>query len=443
MKLPRYPTYKESGVSWLGSIPSHWQIRQARRLFEQRRDPSLPGDEQLSATQKYGVVPQRQFMEQEDQKVVLALGGLENFKRVQPNDFVISLRSFQGGIERSRFAGCVSPAYTVLRPSKVLVAGYWERLLKCSMYISALQTTTDGIRDGKNISYAQFGSLSVPLVPIEEQESIAAFLDSETAKIDALIAEQKRLLELLAEKRQAVISHAVTKGLNPDASMKPSGMAWLGELPSHWSVLRIKHCIASIEQGWSPQCDGIPVESEAEWGVLKVGCVNGGVFRPEENKRLPDELDPLPDLALTEGDVLVSRANTRELVGGAAVVERSYERLLLCDKLYRIRTNPKELLPSYLARWLGSDPARSRIQLDASGASSSMLNIGQAVILEMSLPVPPVEEQHQIVEKLRSATAAMDRTQELAERSIALLHERRSALIAAAVTGQIDVREAA
>jgi type I restriction enzyme S subunit len=181
-------------VAWLADIPSHWQIYQARRLFEQRRDPSLPGDEQLSATQKYGVIPQRLFMEQEDQKVVLALGGLDNFKRVQPDDFVISLRSFQGGIERSRYSGCVSPAYTVLRPQSGLVPGYWEHLLKSSMYIAALQTTTDGIRDGKSISYGQFGALPVPLPSRREQTAIVAFLDHETAKIDALIAEQEKLI---------------------------------------------------------------------------------------------------------------------------------------------------------------------------------------------------------------------------------------------------------
>ncbi|MGF6465111.1 hypothetical protein QFZ89_000269 [Paraburkholderia youngii] len=115
MSRPSYPKYKDSGVVWLGSVPTSWDVVQARRLFEQRRDDALPGDEQLSATQKYGVVPQRVFMELEDQKVVLALSGLDNFKHIEANDFVISLRSFQGGIEHSAYAGCVSPAYTVLR----------------------------------------------------------------------------------------------------------------------------------------------------------------------------------------------------------------------------------------------------------------------------------------------------------------------------------------
>jgi len=125
MSLPGYPQYKDSGISWLGQVPTSWAVVQARRLFEQRRDAALPNDEQLSATQKYGVVPQRLFMELEDQKVVLALSGLDNFKHVEPNDFVISLRSFQGGIEHSAYGGCVSPAYTVLRATSKIAPNFW------------------------------------------------------------------------------------------------------------------------------------------------------------------------------------------------------------------------------------------------------------------------------------------------------------------------------
>ena len=116
MSFPRYPKYKDSGVEWLGQVPEHWNLIQGRRLFSQEREPSKSTDEQLSATQKYGVVPQKLFMEMEDSKVTLALSGIGNFKHVEEDDFVISLRSFQGGIERSKYSGCVSTAYTVLRP---------------------------------------------------------------------------------------------------------------------------------------------------------------------------------------------------------------------------------------------------------------------------------------------------------------------------------------
>jgi type I restriction enzyme S subunit len=221
MSFPNYSDMHESGIPWIGKIPIGWDVVQGRRLFVQKRDPSEPEDEQLSATQKYGVLPQSKFMELEDQKVTLALSGLDNFKHVQVDDFVISLRSFQGGIEHSAYSGCVSPAYTILRPNHSVHPPFWKYLMKSRGYIEALQSVTDGIRDGKNISYEQFGMVFVPDVPTDEQKSISSFLDAETSKIDALIAEQRRLIELMKEKRQAVISHAVTKGLHPNAPMKP------------------------------------------------------------------------------------------------------------------------------------------------------------------------------------------------------------------------------
>src|SRR5690606_36981348 len=185
----------------------------------------------------------------------------------------------------------------------------------------------------KHLSSGDVKSIRVALPNPLELTQISEFLDHETAKIDGLIAEQEKLLALLTEKRQATISHAVTRGLDPSVPMKDSGIAWLGEVPAHWSVFPIKWATKSNEQGWSPQCESHPVDSSNEWGVMKVGCVNGGVFAPAENKRLPPELEPMPSYALKRGDLLVSRANTRDLVGGAAVVPEDHPNLLLCDKL--------------------------------------------------------------------------------------------------------------
>lgn len=132
---------------------------------------------------------------------------------------------------------------------------------------------------------------------------------------------------------------------------KDSGVEWLGEVPEHWALVPIKRVLQSIEQGWSPQCEAATAEP-GEWGVLKVGCVNGGKFNAQENKALPAELTPDERLAIRRGDVLVSRANTRELVGSAAIAERDYSNLLLCDKLYRLRVNVSLCDPAFLARYL-------------------------------------------------------------------------------------------
>ncbi|QNN45642.1 restriction endonuclease subunit S [Thermomonas brevis] len=442
MTLPRYPDYKDSGVPWLGEVPGHWESVPARRLFGEKREPALDDDEQLSATQRYGVIPQRMFMETADQKVVLALAGTGNFKHVEVDDFVISLRSFQGGIEWSAHAGCVSPAYTVLRAVRPIHSRYWAYLLKSSAYIDALQTVIVGIREGKNITYSQFGGLPVPVPSPEEQTTIACFLDHETAKIDALIAEQETLLALLAEKRQATISHAVTRGLNPNVAMKDSGIAWLGEVPGHWEVLQLRRVVPQFEQGWSPECEARPVE-DGEWGVLKAGCLNGGVFNAGENKALPSTLEPREQLEVRHGDVLMSRASgSPKLIGSVACVENPQPRLMLSDKIFRLVLDD-DISGKFFGLAMSSISLRAQIEQAIGGAEGLANNLPQASIKEFWLALPLIDEQQQIVEFLDAETAKLDALKAEAQRGIELLKERRNALIAAAVTGKIDVRNAA
>ena len=174
--------------------------------------------------------------------------------------------------------------------------------------------------------------------------------------------------------------------------------------------------------------------------MLKVGSVNGGIFRPDENKALPNDLEPIPELGVRAGDLLVSRANTRDLVGSAAVAPRDFERLMVCDKLYRLRCLPDLAEPNFLALSLSTPLSRQEIELEATGASASMLNIGQGTIRELGLPTPPVREQQEILDFIEAKTIKLDALTSEAETAIDLLQERRNALISAAVTGKIDVR---
>lgn len=440
MSFPRYPAYKDSGLAWLGEVPTHWGLSQSRRLFQERKDRATEGDRQLTASQKHGVIYQDDFMALEGQKVMQVIHGADILKRAEPNDFVISMRSFQGGIEWCGLAGSISSAYVMLIPDDSVVPGYFRYLFKSSRYVQALQSTTNLVRDGQALRFANFVLVDLPVVPRQEQTAIATFLDHETAKIDALVTEQERLIELLKEKRQAVISHAVTKGLDPSVPMKDSGVEWLGEVPAHWEVARVKQLVKTIEQGWSPQCESFPVGSESEWGVLKVGCVNGGIFNPEENKALPPDLTPLPELGISAGDLLISRANTRELVGSAAAATSDHHNLMLCDKLYRLRVDAGRCLPTFLSLFLGTEQVRGQIELAATGASSSMLNISQATILELCLALPPMAEQQELLQAVDVSVAQLDQLVGEVVLSSELLRERRTALISAAVTGQIDVR---
>jgi type I restriction enzyme S subunit len=201
---------KPSGIEWLGDVPGHWSVGQSRRLFRVRNEPALPSDKQLTASQKYGVLFQTDFVQIEGRRVVETLKGTGTLSHVEPNDFIISLRSFQGGIEWSRLRGSATFHYVVLVPVKHVHPPFFAYLFKSISYIHALRATADLIRDGQDLRYSHFVQVNLPLIPLDEQAAIAAFLDCETAKLDTLTAKAERAIELLQERRTALISAAVT-----------------------------------------------------------------------------------------------------------------------------------------------------------------------------------------------------------------------------------------
>jgi type I restriction enzyme S subunit len=432
MSFPNYSDMHESGIPWIGKIPIGWDVVQGRRLFVQKRDPSEPEDEQLSATQKYGVLPQSKFMELEDQKVTLALSGLDNFKHVQVDDFVISLRSFQGGIEHSAYSGCVSPAYTILRPNHSVHPPFWKYLMKSRGYIEALQSVTDGIRDGKNISYEQFGMVFVPDVPTDEQKSISSFLDAETSKIDALIAEQRRLIELMKEKRQAVISHAVTKGLHPNAPMKPSGIEWLGDVPAHWKIPRLCY-YATIENGTTPSRDNPKFWSDGIVPWLSSGEVNQYRITEANECITQKALDECSLRLLPKGTIVTGMIGQGKTRGLAASLEIE---ATINQNLAAIVPN-SHLKSDYLLYIFQS--AYEYLREFGRGGNQAALNC--EILSALRVPLPPSEEQTRICDFLGERLGAFNTLTAEAERGIELLRERRTALISAAVTGKIDVRQ--
>lgn len=292
----------------------------------------------------------------------------------------------------------------------------------------------------KNLSIEEMGNLPIPLPPIEIQKSIANYLKGETARIDGLIAEKERMLALLEEKRAALISRVVTRGLDPNAPLKPSGQEWLGDIPAHWRLERLKFHLFGVEQGWSPQCDNYLAEPD-EWGVLKVGAVNSWTFNPSENKRLPDDVEPFPEYEIKQRDVLMSRANTTQLLGSAVYVDEVSSKLLLCDKLYRLDVNDNQLDREFLVAYLRAQPGRFQLEREASGTSGSMQNIGQDTVQNAWITIPPLNEQKSIARRIRESRQDAEKMDSALRTSIGLLRERRAALITAAVTGQIPLEE--
>ncbi|MDY1037145.1 restriction endonuclease subunit S [Lelliottia sp. CFBP8978] len=439
-KYKTYPEYKDSGVEWLGEIPRHWEILSGKRMFQSMRTLAYKCDEQLAASQKYGVIPQSLMMQLNDSKVMLALKGTDFFRHVEANNFVISLRSFEGGIEYSRYTGCVSPAYTVLKNSKPISHGYYRYIFKSTPFIAALQSSTDSLRDGKSINYEQFSVLNLPLTSIQEQNVIAVFLDHETAKIDNLIEKQQQLIELLKEKRQAVISHAVTKGLNSDAPMKDSGVEWLGEIPDYWELSKVRYKF-SFGKGLT-----ITKEHLLDEGVP---CLNYGeihsrygfevdprihLLKRVSNNYLKDHTDSL----LLKGDIIF--ADTSEDLEGSG----NFTQLISDDRVFAgyhtiiirpyIRNNFR-----FYAYLLDCQELRTQIRNSVKGVK--VFSVTQAILRNISIWLPSENEQKNIANFLDYQTAKIDTLIDKQLQQIELLKERRTALISAAVTGKIDVRD--
>ena len=325
--------------------------------------------------------------------------------------------------------------------SETVFTPYISHVLSSSGARQALSCMATGTSPSmKNLSIEEMGSLPVPLPALDEQKLIAAYLDRETARIDALIAAKERMLALLEEKRAALISRVVTRGLDPNVPLKPSGQEWLGEIPAHWKLERLKFHLLNIEQGWSPQCDSYPAEPD-EWGVLKVGAVNSWTFNALENKRLPNDVEPLCEYEIKPRDVLMSRANTAQLLGSVVYVKGISSKLLLCDKIYRLNINDDELDREFLVAFLRASTGRYQLEREASGTSGSMQNIGQDTVQNAWVAIPPLNEQKEIARHLAESRAETEAMDAALRHSINLLLERRAALITAAVTGQLPLEE--
>ncbi len=286
--------------------------------------------------------------------------------------------------------------------------------------------------------FDQLGQLPMPFPPKEEQTAIANFLDVETAKIDALVAEQRRLIELLKEKRQAVISHAVTKGLNPDAPLKDSGIEWLGEVPEHWEVIKLKRLIVQVESGTSVNAADDPATND-QTGVLKTSCVYTGTFDYRENKTVDQKELNRVTCPLKLNTLIVSRMNTPDLVGAAGLVTEAPPNIYLPDRLWQVSFH--DCISKFVYLWTLSTIYRSQIKSVCTGTSASMKNLAQDQFGNLLICKPPIEEQSAITDYVDEKVETLSQLLSEAEQAIELLQERRTALISAAVTGKIDVRE--
>ena len=435
-----YEKLQQSDVEWIGNIPNHWELLPARTAVTNlmAKNEGALDQNYLSLVAGQGVIPYADKGDMGNKKP----DDLSKCKLVTTGNLVInSMNYFIGSYGMSAYDGVCSPVYIVLEiHEKKIDPRFALRVFANVGFQKYLATFGNGILAHRAaIGWDDIKGAYIPTPPIKEQNQIAAFLDYETAKIDALIEKQQQLIALLGEKRQAVISHAVTKGLNPNAPMRDSGVEWLGEVPAHWVVARVKTGITQISQGWSPQCHNTPA-SEDEWGVLKVGCCNKFDIDTSEQKRLPSEIQPVVEYEIKNEDIVMSRGNTLDLVGMAALVKNIRPKLLLSDLTYRFRVFKHIYEPAFLVHSLRANHVRSQIECSAVGSSSTMKKVSQELVRNLVVCQPPIKEQQAISERLAIDLEKLDTLITNSSNAVKLLTERRAALISLAVTGKIDVR---
>ncbi|WP_328718452.1 restriction endonuclease subunit S [Streptomyces sp. NBC_00247] len=274
----------------------------------------------------------------------------------------------------------------------------------------------------KHLSSGDVLSERIALPPLDEQRRIADFLDAETARIDRLVELQRGVIDRLDERESAQLDRAID------------------ELISRSGTVPLRRFVWSVDQGASPQCEAVPA-AEDEWGVLKVSCLRPGVFHPEENKRLPDAIRPERASEVREGDLLITRANTPQLVGSTAVVRGVRRKLLLSDKIFRVRLS-EGMTPDFVAVIARGSRIRSLSAAGSNGASQSMANIRFDEVKGWPMPAVGVRAQQDLVDRVSRGRQQLDALRPAINRQIDLLTERRQALVTAAVTGRFDVSTA-
>ncbi|KLV47470.1 hypothetical protein SH16_01197 [Aeromonas caviae] len=416
-----YPEYKDSGVIWSGFIPSHWEPIRFKHVFVEK--PKTSNIELPAGSISFG-----QVVFKDEEKLAEETKAL--YQEVKAGEFLVNPLNLNFDLKSLRTAlseidVVVSTGYIVLQCYRQLEARYARWLLH-EFDVAHMKSLGAGVR--QTIGFNDIGNSYFCMPRLEEQLTIAAFLDHETARIDRLIAQQQRLIELLKEKRQAVISHAVTKGLNPDAPMKDSDIEWLGQVPEHWPTLKFNHC-ASIRNGQvdptiSPYNDHILIApNHIESGTGRILYMqtaeeqgaDSGKYICKKGEVIYSKIRPaLVKVCLSPENHVICSADMYPICGRNGLENDFLLWFLLSDNFTRFAVNQADRV--------------------------AMPKINRDSLSESRIPVPPKKEQVEIVSFLNRKTGMLDTLIEKSVKAIALMQERRTALISAAVTGKIDLR---
>ncbi len=420
--LKPYAEYKESGLPWLGRCPKHWNVRRTKILFHERVQKGFPNEPLLAATQTKGVVKKEDY----ETRTVTAQKDLHLLKLVEVGDYVISLRSFQGGIEVAHCRGIISPAYTVLKPQKQAVSRYYSHFFKAKAFIDSLSLFVTGIREGQNIDYERLSRAEMPMPPEEEQAAIVRFLDHANRKIDGFIRAKRKLIGLLNEQKQAIIHRAVTRGLHPDVPLKPSGIPWLGDIPKHWEVFRCGSLFREVVDVGHPNAR-----------LLSIDRFKGIIPQDETGRRTRASYDRGAYKRVKPGQLAYNLMNA--FMG--ALGFSPYDGIV--SPAYAVAQPLREIETRYFHYLLRTSSYTGEFNRLSYGIMYERNRLYFERFKVVRALFPPLDEQKAIADWIEANTRSLNTAIARTEREIALMQEYRTRLTADLVTGKLDVREAA
>jgi type I restriction enzyme S subunit len=428
--MKKYQSYKPSGIEWIGEIPSNWDVRRIKYLFESILEKSIDGSEELlSVSEKKGIVPRRELKDENEE--LTRSESLEGYLKVEKDDLVNNIMlMWKRGLGFSNYKGIVSPSYSVFRLYKPNIPSYWNYLLRTDLYITEYRRNSTGVIESRLRLYDDsFGDIYSVLPPLSEQIQIVKFLDEKTELIDKLISTKERKITLLKEQRISLINQVVTKGLNPNVKMKDSGVEWIGEIPEHWEVGRLKHIckenVKSLSNNTNPnyELDYIEISDVDSDGNIKNTTHYTFSESPSRCRRI-----------VSRGDIILSTVRT--YLRSIGLIENEVSDLI-CSTGFSVLTpnygiNSKHLFYMVRTEWFIS-------MVISKSEGVSYPSIQSEKLMNNLILVVPIDEQLQIVEFLDEKTKEIDDMVQLEQKKIDLLKEYRQSLISEVVTGKIKV----
>jgi type I restriction enzyme, S subunit len=434
--MEKYQHYKNSNVQWLGEIPEHWEVKKLKYIFSEINERSSNGNEELLSVSQYtGVTLKRDKVEEGG--LLTNAETLEGYKKVAFNDLVSNIMlAWNGSLGFSPYDGITSPAYCIYRLQGQNVHKYFHYLLRTDLYKAEFKRNSSGVIESRLRLYSDdFFRISAIIPPLSEQHAIAAYLDEKTAQLDTAIAQKQRMIALLKERRQVLIQQAVTQGIQPNVPKKHSGVEWIGEIPEHWEVKRLKYVaemlVSNVDKHTKPL--EIPVKLCNYVDVYKNDFITNEInfmsatAKSDEIKRFKIKID----------DVIITKDSEDWLDIGVPSLVKYEEENLICGYHLAILRPEKIMDGSYFYRALLTPNIKMQFSIKANGVTR--YGISHNTILGTWIPVPPISEQIAIATYLETMSAKIATAIRLKELEIEQLKAYKGSLINAAVTGKVKV----